>query len=114
MTTMTRQPLIAPSILASDFARLAESIDRVPGADWLHIDVMDGHFVPNLSFGLPVANAVKGVSEKFLDVHLMIEDPARSCAGLRRLRQCDLSPRGRRGQGGRRGGRGSGARRDPA
>lgn len=77
MTTMTRQPLIAPSILASDFARLAESIDRVPGADWLHIDVMDGHFVPNLSFGLQVANAVKGVSEKFLDVHLMIEDPAR-------------------------------------
>lgn len=77
MGSMTRQPLIAPSILAADFADLTTSVAEVPGADWLHIDVMDGHFVPNLSFGLPVADAVRGISDKFLDVHLMIEDPAR-------------------------------------
>lgn len=68
---------IAPSILSADFARLAEEIARVEaaGADWIHVDVMDGHFVPNLTIGPPVVAALKKVSTKPLDVHLMITDP---------------------------------------
>jgi ribulose-phosphate 3-epimerase len=68
---------IAPSLLSSDFARLAEEIARVEeaGADWLHVDVMDGHFVPNLTIGPPVVAAIKKAATKPLDVHLMIEDP---------------------------------------
>lgn len=77
MSASTRPALIAPSILAADFARLAEEIDRIPSADWVHIDVMDGHFVPNLSFGLPVMRAVAAVTDKPLDVHLMIDNPER-------------------------------------
>ena len=69
--------LIAPSLLASNFARLSDEISRVEagGADWLHIDVMDGHFVPNLTIGPPVVAAIKKVATKPLDVHLMIESP---------------------------------------
>jgi len=69
---------IAPSLLSADFARLAEEIDRVEaaGADWLHLDVMDGHFVPNLTFGPAVVKAVRRVTKLPLDVHLMIERPA--------------------------------------
>ncbi len=70
---------IAPSILAADFARLADEIARVEaaGADWLHVDVMDGHFVPNLTIGMPVVEAIKRVTKLPLDVHLMIEQPDR-------------------------------------
>jgi len=68
---------IAPSLLASDFARLADEVVEIEqaGADWLHVDVMDGHFVPNLTIGPPVVAAMKRVASKPLDVHLMIQDP---------------------------------------
>ncbi len=70
---------IAPSILSADFARLAEAIDAAAsaGADWIHVDVMDGHFVPNLTLGPAVIAAVRRVTELPLDVHLMIEHPER-------------------------------------
>ncbi|MBB3081909.1 ribulose-phosphate 3-epimerase [Geodermatophilus sabuli] len=74
---MPRTPMIAPSLLSADFARLAEEARRVADADWLHFDVMDAHFVPNLTFGLPVMQAVQAVSPVPLDCHLMIEAPER-------------------------------------
>ena len=69
--------LIAPSLLSADFGALAEEVRRVErgGADLLHLDVMDGHFVPNITFGPPLVRAVKKVATVPLDVHLMIEDP---------------------------------------
>lgn len=73
--------MIAPSLLAADFARLADESQRVADADWLHFDVMDAHFVPNLTFGLPVLKAVQAVSPVPLDCHLMIEDPQRWAPG---------------------------------
>ena len=71
------QKLIAPSLLSSDFADLKNEIAKVTeaGADWLHVDVMDGHFVPNLTIGMPVVKAIKGASTIPLDVHLMIDNP---------------------------------------
>jgi ribulose-phosphate 3-epimerase len=73
---------IAPSILAADFARLGEELAAVEraGADWIHVDVMDGHFVPNLTLGPPVIEAVRRSTALPLDVHLMIEAPERSLA----------------------------------
>jgi len=70
---------IAPSILSADFARLADEIARAEGAgaDWLHVDVMDGHFVPNLTIGPPVVASIKKVAKVPLDVHLMITDPVK-------------------------------------
>lgn len=69
--------LIAPSILSSDFANLESEIKRLEknGADWIHVDVMDGHFVPNLTIGAPVVKALKKVASIPLDVHLMIDNP---------------------------------------
>ena len=83
---MTHRPLIAPSILSADFARLGAEIDAVTGqgderADWVHVDVMDGHFVPNLTIGLPVVESLQRVSQVPLDCHLMIENPDRWAPG---------------------------------
>ena len=70
---------IAPSILSADFARLADGIAEAEegGADWIHVDVMDGHFVPNITIGVPVVAAIRKVTDLPLDVHLMIEKPER-------------------------------------
>ena len=70
-------PMIAPSILAADFARLAEETAAVAGADWLHVDVMDNHFVPNLTLGLPVVESLLKVTDIPMDCHLMIDNPDR-------------------------------------
>lgn len=68
---------IAPSLLSADFANLQRDIEGVPNADWLHVDVMDGMFVPNISIGVPVVKSLRRCTDKFLDVHLMVEKPGR-------------------------------------
>jgi ribulose-phosphate 3-epimerase len=73
--------LIAPSLLSADFARLGDEANSVPNADWLHVDVMDGHFVPNLTIGLPVVHSLRTATTLPLDCHLMIENPDRWAIG---------------------------------
>lgn len=83
---MPRQHLIAPSLLAADFTRLSEEMQMVnrSEADWFHVDVMDGRFVPNITFGMFIVEAMKKMAEKPLDVHLMIVEPEKYIESFRK------------------------------
>jgi len=83
---MARQHLIAPSVLAADFTKLAAEMDMVNGseADWFHLDVMDGRFVPNITFGMFIIEAMHKMAQKPLDVHLMIVEPEKYIESFRK------------------------------
>src|SRR5256886_15583285 len=88
----TQSLIVAPSLLAADFSRLGEEARAVEGsADWLHVDVMDNHFVPNLTIGLPVVRDLRQATTLPLDVHLMIEAPERSALGYAEIGAYNVS-----------------------
>lgn len=82
---LRRMPIVAPSLLASNFLQLQQACDMLNAseADWYHLDVMDGRFVPNISFGMPVIAKIKEATQKPLDVHLMIEEPGKYAADFK-------------------------------
>ncbi len=82
MKEETLSALISPSILSADFTNLERDLGKIATADWAHVDVMDNHFVPNLTWGLPVVERIRQVSPIPIDVHLMIEDPDRWAPGF--------------------------------
>ena len=88
---------IAPSVLSADFAHLKEDIDTIydGGKSWIHYDVMDGHFVPNISFGYSILSNVRAVTDLFIDVHLMITDPGQYLDEFIKNKQHDKPPKSR-------------------
>ena len=85
--------LVAPSILSADFGRLAEDIESVSSADWIHVDVMDGRFVPNITIGPVVVEAARRATALPLDVHLMIVEPDRYLQDFRKAAGDEVWPR---------------------